>query len=164
MLNMYGIVILSFVFVRLSAGYDIELCKDYGQYLVECCKNEFPTNRVTVPDDISECHSKNLSRCEQDMCESKKMGFATDDGKLDTVKLVHIMFKKVEDDPSLMADVTSKCIKGDFRIYATDKECDPMKFFRCLSMQWLKRCTNWDDSSRCQEFKGFVQECVNFFP
>ncbi|XP_047019795.1 uncharacterized protein LOC124630106 [Helicoverpa zea] len=163
MFNAYGVVILSFVFVRLSAGYDTELCKEYGEYLRECCKNKFPSNTFPIPD-MSECRSMNRSRIEQDMCEAKKMGFVTDDGNLDTVQMIHVMFKKVEDDPSLMEDVTAKCINGDFRIYATDKESDLMKFLRCLTMRWLKSCTNWDDSSRCREFKGFVQECVNFFP
>nr|XP_049696440.1 uncharacterized protein LOC110373360 isoform X2 [Helicoverpa armigera] len=164
MFKAYGVVILSFVIVRISAGLDTEKCQDYGQHLLDCCKKEFPSNRFPIPDDISECRHMNLSMCEEDMCEGKKMGFVTDDGKLDTVKVVHVMFKKVEDDPSLMEDVTSKCINGDFRIYATDRECDSMKFVRCVSMQWLKRCTDWDDSSKCQQFKGLVQECVNFFP
>ncbi|XP_047019817.1 uncharacterized protein LOC124630126 [Helicoverpa zea] len=164
MFNAYGVVILSFVIVRISAGFDTVQCQDYGQYLLDCCKNEFPSNTYPIPDDIPECRHMNLSMCEKDMCEAKKMGFVTDDGKLDTVKVVHVMFKKVEEDPSLMEDVTSKCINGDFRIYAIDRECDSIKFVRCVSMQWVKRCTDWDDSSKCQQFNDLVQECVNFFP
>nr|XP_049696442.1 uncharacterized protein LOC110373344 [Helicoverpa armigera] len=144
----------------------MDLCQEYQGFLVPCCEDDYPATPPMTgekPPDMSECNSL-LSGCERELCRAKKMGFIGDDGEIDRAKLVDAMFKKVADDPGLMAEVKSKCIDGDFESYAPTNTCVFQKISRCVLMQWLKRCTKWGENETCQTFKGLIKECVKIFP
>ncbi|XP_021186296.3 uncharacterized protein LOC110373359 [Helicoverpa armigera] len=162
MFSMYRVVFSSFLFVAVSATLTKEDCRNYlnSDYLLFCCKNEFPSVRIPMLDDVSECEHLDPASCERSLCIAKKLGVATADDRIDKAKAVELLYAKLTNEPSLMEDVQSKCIDGDVESYAPAEACESVKLTRCVSMQWLKRCTDWDDDSECQKFKDGVQECA----
>nr|XP_021186285.2 uncharacterized protein LOC110373349 [Helicoverpa armigera] len=160
MFGMYGAVLLSFVFVIVSAGFDKKTCTSYEMTEIDCCLNEYPGKMIILTDDMAECFSKEKSPCEQELCRAKQLGLTGDDDKLDRSKVLEVMFKRITDDPSLLEEVKSKCINGDIKTYGSAESCEGERVNRCIVTQWLKRCTKWNDNSTCQQFKEFfVKEC-----